>query len=87
MALAAGTLVIIIAMARMSPRIPGSIVALALGTTAVALFKWPVETIGTRFGIPGGLPPIHLPAFRADLIGGLSMPAVISCRTSPFRPT
>jgi SulP family sulfate permease len=56
-------------------------VALAAGTLviiiAVALFKWPVETIGTRFGgIPGGLPPIHLPAFRADLIGGLIMPAV-----------
>ena len=76
-ALAAGTLVIIVAMARVSAKVPGSIVALAAGTTAVAVFGWPVETIGTRFGgIPGGLPPIHLPAFRADLIGGLIMPAV-----------
>jgi SulP family sulfate permease len=76
-ALAAGTLVIIVAMARISAKVPGSIVALAAGTTAVAVFGWPVETIGTRFGgIPGGLPPIHLPAFRADLIGGLIMPAV-----------
>jgi SulP family sulfate permease len=76
-ALAAGTLVIIVAMARISAKVPGSIVALAVGTTAVAVFGWPVETIGTRFGgIPGGLPPIHLPAFRADLIGGLIMPAV-----------
>jgi SulP family sulfate permease len=76
-ALAAGTLVIIVAMARISAKVPGSIVALAVGTTAVAVFGWPVETIGTRFGgIPGGLPPIHVPAFRADLIGGLIMAAV-----------
>ena len=39
------------------------------GTVAVAAFQLPVATIGSKFGaIPGGLPPIHLPAFRADLI-------------------
>jgi SulP family sulfate permease len=75
--LAAATLVIIVAMGRVSARVPGSIVALTAGTAGVAIFGWPVETIGTRFGgIPGGLPPIHLPAFRPDLIGGLIMPAV-----------
>src|SRR5579864_1482185 len=38
-------------------RVPGSIVALVLGTVAVALFSLPVETIGSRFGgIPQGLP-------------------------------
>ena len=76
-ALAAGTLVIIVVMNRVSRRIPGSIVALVLGTAAVAAFGWNVETIGTRFGgIPAGLPPIHLPRFRPDLIGGLIMPAM-----------
>ena len=76
-ALAAATLVIIVAMTRVSKRIPGSIIALLLGTTAVAVFGWQVETIGTRFGgIPSGLPPIHIPVFRPDLIGGLIMPAV-----------
>ncbi|TMP98372.1 MAG: sodium-independent anion transporter, partial [Verrucomicrobia bacterium] len=36
-------------------RVPGSIVALVLGTLAVAFFQLPVETIGTRFGgIPQG---------------------------------
>jgi SulP family sulfate permease len=76
-ALAAGTLVIIVVMSRVSAKVPGSIVALTAGTAAVALLGWPVETIGTRFGgIPGGLPPIHLPVFRADLVGGLIMPAV-----------
>ena len=42
----------------------GSIVALVLGTAAVAIFSLPVETIGSRFGgIPQGLPSPHLPAF------------------------
>src|SRR6185436_9863240 len=54
-----------------------SIVALALGTVAVAWLGWQVETIGTRFGgIPSGLPPLRLPTFRPELIGGLIMPAV-----------
>jgi sulfate permease, SulP family len=51
------------------PRVPGSIVALVLATAAVATFGLPVETIGTKFGgIPAGLPPIQVPAFRVDLI-------------------
>ena len=76
-ALAAGTLVIIRLTARVSPSIPGSIMALFLGTAAVAVFGWNVETIGTRFGgIPAGLPPIHMPTFRPELVGGLIMPAV-----------
>src|SRR5476649_1868574 len=76
-ALAAGTLVIIVLMNRVAKQVPGSIVALFLGTSAVAFFGWHVETIGTRFGgILAGLPAIHLPTFRPDLIGGLIMPAV-----------
>ena len=76
-ALAAGTLAVIVLMNRVSTHVPGSIVALAIGTGAVALFGWDVETIGTRFGgIPAGLPSIHMPTFRPDLIGGLIMPAV-----------
>ena len=36
-------------------RVPGTIVALVLGTLAVALFQIPVETIGSTFGgIPHG---------------------------------
>src|SRR5690606_27031545 len=43
--------------------------ALVLGTTAVALFDLPVETIGSRFGgIPSSLPAVDVPRFRADLI-------------------
>jgi sulfate permease, SulP family len=76
-ALALGALAIIIVANRVSKRVPGTILALVAGTIAVAIFKLPVETIGTRFGgIPSGLPAIHLPTFRPELIGGLFVPAM-----------
>ncbi len=76
-ALAAGTIVIILACRALSHRIPGAIVALVLGTLAVWIFKLPVATIGTRFnGIPSGLPHLHIPTFRSDLIHGLLGPAL-----------
>ena len=75
-ALAAGTILIIIICRRISARIPGSIIALLLGTAVVVIFKLPVETIGSRFGgIPAGLPHLHIPRFRVDLIHGLLGPA------------
>src|SRR6266478_1336410 len=76
-ALAAGTIVIIIACRALSSRIPGAIVALVLGTLEVWIFKLPVATIGSRFnGIPSGLPHFHIPVFRTDLIHGLLGPAL-----------
>ena len=75
--LAAGTIVIILICRAFSNRIPGAIIALVAGTGAVWIFKLPVETIGSRFhGIPSGLPHLHIPAFRADLIHGLLGPAM-----------
>jgi sulfate permease, SulP family len=75
--LAAATVAIIIVCRGISPRIPGAIVAMTLGTLVVALFKLPVETIGSRFGgIPRGLPHMQIPAFRTDLIHGLLGPAL-----------
>ena len=69
LALGVGSLALVLLVPRWLPRIPGSIVALALGTVAVVVFQLPVDTIGSQFGaIPSGLPPIHVPAFRADLI-------------------
>ncbi len=45
-------------------RLPGSVVALVLGTGASMLFHFPVQTIGTQFGdIPRSLPPFTLPHF------------------------
>jgi SulP family sulfate permease len=58
-------------------RVPGSIVALVLGTAAVMLFSLPVETIGSRFGgIPQGLPVPHLPAFAWANLQNLLQPAL-----------
>lgn len=57
-------------------RVPGSIVALILGTALVAFFHIPVETIGSKFGgIPSGLPAPHLPAVSWDKIQLLVRPA------------
>lgn len=70
--LAVATVVVLIVCRTISPRIPGPIVALILGTLAVYFFKLPVETIGTRFGgIPSGLPHMQIPRFRGDLVRGL----------------
>jgi SulP family sulfate permease len=69
LALGACSLALIVLTPRWLPRVPGYIVALIAGTTAVAVLGLPVETIGSRFGgIPTGLPPIDMPEFRADLI-------------------
>jgi sulfate permease, SulP family len=57
-------------------RIPGSIVALILGTVAVALFHLPVETIGSRFGgIPQALPHARIPLISWENIQQLIQPA------------
>jgi len=63
------SLAIILIVPRFTKKIPGSIVALALGTVAVALLHLPAATIGSRFGgIPTGFPGFRLPSFRPDLI-------------------
>lgn len=62
---------------RWQRRVPGSIVALILATTAVAVFHLPVETIGSKFGgIPQGLPAPHLPAISFENLEHLVHPAL-----------
>jgi SulP family sulfate permease len=76
--LAAGSLALVLLVPKWLPRLPGSIVALVIGTLAVAAFGLPVETIGSKFGgIPSSLPAIAIPAFRADLILPL-LPAALT---------
>ena len=76
-ALAVSALALILIAARVSRRIPGSIIVLVAGTLAVAVFGLNVETIGTRFGgVPSGLPAIRLPQFHLATMGALVMPAV-----------
>ena len=57
-------------------RVPGSIVALILGTAAVVLFQLPVETIGSKFGgIPQTLPHPQIPTLAWSNIKHLFEPA------------
>jgi SulP family sulfate permease len=67
--LAVASVCLILLTPKIVRRVPGSIVAMLAGASAVAIFHLPVETIGSRFGgLSAGLPPIHIPPFRADLI-------------------
>jgi len=72
-----GVLVLIVVWNRLVPRVPGYIVALVAGTIVVAVGQLPLETIGSRFGgIPSGLPELHFPRFRPDLILSLLSPTL-----------
>jgi SulP family sulfate permease len=63
------SLAIIVLWPVITKRVPGSIIALLAGTLVVVIFHLPVDTIGSKFGgIPTGLPSLHMPTFRADLI-------------------
>ena len=53
---------LIFALRSVAPRLPGSIIAIALASAAVAVAALPVDTIFSRFGdLPNGLPMIALP--------------------------
>ena len=76
-AVAAGVVVLIVVWNRYVPRVPGYIVALLAGTVVVAAGGLQVETIGSRFGgIPAGLPEVHFPRFRPDLMLTLLSPTL-----------
>jgi sulfate permease, SulP family len=63
------TLAILLIVPRFNRRIPASIIAVLVCTAAAALWRLPVETIGSRFGgIPRGLPPFSIPSFHAEHI-------------------
>jgi SulP family sulfate permease len=67
--LALTSLLVILVTPRFTRKVPGSIIALIGATACIPLFNIPVETIGTKFGgIPTGLPQMHIPPFRLDLI-------------------
>ena len=77
MLVAAGSLAVILLTPRLTKRVPGTIVALFLGTLATVIFSLPVETIDSRFGgIPAGFPPFAFPKFDPSLIGELMLPAL-----------
>ncbi len=77
MALAVGSLLIVLLTPKVTKRIPGTIIALFAGTFASIVLHLHVETIGSRFGgIPSGLPHLDIPPFHAHLMLTLLGPAL-----------
>jgi SulP family sulfate permease len=63
---------------RYAPKVSGSVIVLVAGTALGWILHLPVETVGSRFGgIPAGLPHLHIPALRLDLVPGL-LPSVLT---------
>ncbi len=76
-AVAAGSLAILLGWPKVSRRVPAPIVAILLGSVLVAVLGLPVETIGTRFGeIRASIPTPRLPAVTLERIRELFSPAV-----------
>lgn len=78
LAIGLGTIVLIMMLKWLAPRIPGSIVAIGIASGAVALFALPVDTLQSRFGsLPNGVPMISLPPISADLMLALLPSALV----------
>jgi SulP family sulfate permease len=63
LAIGTGSLLLIVVLRRVAPRLPGFLIAIVIASAGVALLHLPVETIGSRFPhIPAGLPAPAMPA-------------------------
>jgi SulP family sulfate permease len=61
---------------KLTRRVPAAIVAVLATSALVAIFDWPVATIGSKFGgLPSGLPGWHWPVFSLDSVRELMGPA------------
>ncbi len=70
------TILLIVALRKMAPRLPGLIVAVALTSALAALL--PVDTIGARYGaLPAALPMPSLPVFTIEKVIELLPSAVV----------
>lgn len=91
-AIGVGSLVLLSLLRKLSPRVPGTIIAVALSALVTYLMGWSttqvafdgthmrplVETIGTRFGgIPSNLPSPHFPGVSLEMIREL-LPAAMA---------
>lgn len=71
------SLLIVFLWPRITPKIPGSLVAIIVATAAAQLLDLDVETIGSRFGdVPSSLPAPHFPRLSWELITKMFSPAV-----------
>jgi SulP family sulfate permease len=76
-AVALASLAILLLWPRVSRRVPGPIVAILVASAAVAAFRIPVETIGSRFGeIHAAIPALRLPAVSVERVRELFSPAL-----------
>ncbi len=76
-AVAAGSLAILLAWPKVSRTVPAPIVAIVVASGLVAALGLPVETIGSRFGeIRAALPAPRMPAVSLERIRELFSPAV-----------
>jgi SulP family sulfate permease len=77
-AVSLATIVLIVLLRRIAPRIPGMLVAVVAASLAASLLSLPIETIGTKFGaIPRSLPVPAIPDFNLSLLIAV-MPDAIS---------
>ncbi len=75
--LAVGTIFIIAVSRRLSPRLPGMLIAMMTATAVAVVFHLNVETIGSRFGdLPRTLPTPSFPRFEPSAIRDLIQPAI-----------
>ncbi len=76
-AIGLGSVLVIAFAQRYTPRVPGSLVAVLVATTAVHVFNIPVETIGSRFGnVPNTFPAPHFPDVTWQTVTRLFSPAL-----------
>ena len=76
-AVALGSVAILILWPKVSRKVPAPIVAILAASAAVAAFGLPVETIGTRFGqIHAAIPAPRLPDLSLERVRELFSPAV-----------
>ena len=73
LAIVAGVAVVMVVFRRVAPKVPGSLVAIALTTIAVRVSGANVPVIGE---LPKGLPSPHLPDINLAALSSLALPAI-----------
>ncbi len=81
LALSGASVAIIVVVGKFSKRIPGSLVAVLLGTLVVACFNLPVDTIGQPLGkepisLAMGFPELKVPTFNLERLNSVFSAAV-----------
>lgn len=76
-ALGIGTILLILVLRRLAPRLPGTLISIAAATLAVYLLGERAADVAVIGQLPSKIPPFaHLPLFDLDLIGKLSTGAL-----------